>query len=80
MRFEQLKPLFLQSTHDEQVKMFAEYRKRRNIDIQTYIASKVKVTKGKKSGNVNFTLTDSEKELIKKLGLSQKDLMKMKME
>jgi hypothetical protein len=58
--------------------MFAEYRQRREIDIQTYIASKIKVPKGKKPGIVNFTLTDSEKELMKKLGLTQKDLKQMK--
>jgi hypothetical protein len=65
----------------EQREFFIKYRKKRDEDINAYLSSKIKQPKQIKLNEkiiASVTLTDAEKLLLKKLGISLSEFKKLK--
>jgi hypothetical protein len=81
MRLYQTCPLFSSMTDSEQREFFAKYRKKRDEDINSYYNSKIKTSNKKEItgevNNVKITLSDTEKILLKKLGISITEFKKL---
>jgi hypothetical protein len=81
MRLNQTCILFLKLNESEQREFFINYRKKRDDDINTYINSKIKQPKKqavKSNKEITVTITETEKLLLKKLGISMSEFKKLK--
>jgi hypothetical protein len=83
MRLENVCTLFLKLNDSQQREFFSKYRKKRDDDIITYQNSKIKVKKEKSNKIITVKVTetikisDEEKLLLKKLGISMSEFKKL---